>query len=144
VAQKISAQGAVMEVVDPVASPDTFVIIGNFRGATGIRSGTRTEIDVTDMQSTSKEYLLGLKDPGSMQINLLYDPMDAGQIILENLLNSSVAVPFRLSVPNPAVSPPFTTLTYNGFVSVFPFDVAVDAGLPGTVTVRVTGDYVKG
>jgi hypothetical protein len=143
-AQKISSQGATFEVVDPVASPDTFVNVGNFRGATGIRSGTRTEIDVTDLQSQAKEYILGLKDPGSMQINILYDPMDAGQIILENLLNSSVAVPFRLSVPNPAVSPPFTTLTYNGFITSFPFDVGVDAALPGTVTVRVTGDYVKG
>jgi hypothetical protein len=143
-AQKISSQGSLFEVVDPAASPDTFVNVGNFRGATGIRSGTRTEIDVTDLQSQSKEYLLGLKDAGSMQVNILYDPMDQGQIIMETLLDSEVANPFRLTVPNPAASPPITTLTFNGFVQTFPFDIGVDAALPGTVTVRVTGDYIKG
>jgi hypothetical protein len=144
VAQKISSQGSMFEVTDPVASPDTFVMVGNFRGATGVRSGTRTEIDVTDLQSDSKEYLLGLKDPGSMQINVLYDPLDPGQIILENLLDSSVAVPFRLTVPNPAASPPIRTLTFDGFVQTFPFELGVDAALPGTVTIRVTGDYTRG
>ena len=38
-AQKISSQGSVFEVVDPAQSPDTFVNVGNFRGATGVRSG---------------------------------------------------------------------------------------------------------
>ena len=140
-AQKIVSQGAFFEVADPLSSPDTFVRVGNFRGASGIRSGTRTEIDMTDLDSTAKEYALGLKDSGSMQINVLYDPLDPGQIILENLLNATGFNEFRLHVPNPGASPSFRTLEFDGFVQTFPFEVAVDAGLPGTVTVRVTGDY---
>lgn len=142
-AQKIVSQGAFFEVEDPLQSPNTFVRVGNFRGASGIRSGTRTEIDMTDLDSAAKEYALGLKDSGSMQINLLYDPNDPGQIILEQLLNATVSNPFRLNVPNPGASPQFTTLSFNGFVQTFPFEVGVDAGLPGTATIRVTGDYTK-
>ena len=60
-----------------------------------------------------------------MQVNILYDPLDPGQIILENLLNSEVANPFRLTVPNPAASPPIATLTYNGFVQIVPLSMSL-------------------
>ena len=99
--------------------------------------------DVSDLSSTAKEFVLGLADNGAMNLDMLYDPADAGQIILEALRESSNSNQFRVTIPNPLNSPAVTAFTFTGFVQTFPFSVGVDAAITGTVTVRITGEITK-
>lgn len=144
-AQKLTSQRSYVEVQD-LGSPGVFVRVGNLTGIRDLRSGTATEIDVSDLSSTGKEYILGLNDPGSFSLDVIYDPSDPGHIILETLRETSAINPFRVGVPNPlqAGSPTgFTQFSLNGFVQTFPFSAAVDAALTGSVTVRVSGSITK-
>lgn len=141
--QKLKSQTSTFEVLDPAGSPDSWVVVGGVRAINDLRSGTATEIDVSDLSSSAKEFLLGLADNGAMNLEMLYDPADAGQIILESLRESSASNSFRVTIPNPLNSPAVTTFAFTGFVQTFPFSVGADAAITGTVTVRVTGAITK-
>jgi hypothetical protein len=111
-----------------------------------IRSGTAAEIDVSDLSSTAKEFVLGLADNGSMTLNGWYDPQDAGQVILEGLRESSAVNGFRVGVRNPtgAGSPTgFVLMEFDGFVATMPITLGVDAAVSFTASVRITGAITK-
>jgi hypothetical protein len=143
--QKIQSQFGFVEVV-ATGSPGDFTRVGGVSGIRDIRSGTAAEIDVSDLQSTAKEFVLGLADNGSMSFDLFYDQADPGQITLEQLRESSASASFRVGVRNPlqAGSPTgFTLLSFTGFVATFPITLGVDAAVTGTCTVRITGAITK-
>ena len=142
--QKLKSQTSTFEVLDPVASPDTYVVVGGVRAISDLRSGAAAEIDMSDLSSVAKEFVLGLADNGSMNLEMLYDPADPGQLILETLRETSDVNNYRVTIPNPlAGSPDRTSFSFNGFVVTFPFSIAVDAGITGTVGVRLTGQITK-
>lgn len=143
--QKLKSQTSFIEVAD-LQTPAEWVRVGGVRGINNLRSGTAAEIDVSDLASTAKEFVLGLADNGSMDLDLLYDPEDPGQIVLETLRESSASNGFRVGVPNAlgSGSPTgFTLFSFSGFVATFPFSAAVDAALTGTVSIRLTGAISK-
>lgn len=143
--QKLTSQQSYVEVQD-IGSPGVFRRVGGVTGIRDLRSGTATEIDVSDLSSAEKEYILGLADPGSFSLDVIYDPADPGQIVLETLRESSAINPFRVGVPNPLQggSPTgFTQFAFNAFVQTFPFTAAVDAALAGSVTCRISGAIAK-
>jgi hypothetical protein len=144
-AQKLQSQTSKF-MVQNVGSPNPFVIVGGVTSIRDMRSGTAAEIDVTDLLSTAKEFVLGLADNGTMGIDLLYDPLDPGQIILERLRDTSARSFFRVQIPRGSLaigSPNQVSFTFQGFVQTFPFTAAVDAAITGTVSVRVTGNFTK-
>ena len=143
--QKLKSQTSTFEVAS-LTTPAQFITVGGVRAINNLRSGTSTEIDVSDLSSTEKEFVLGLADPGTMDLEVLYDPEDPGQIILEQLRVTSARNNFRVVVPNPLeVGSPTgkTSFTFEGFVQTFPFSIGVDTAITGTVTVRVTGTITK-
>lgn len=143
--QKIQSQFGFFEVAQP-GTPSEWVRVGGVTGIRDIRSGTTTEIDVSDLSSLAKEYQLGLADNGSMTLDVFYDPQDPGQVILETLRETSAANGFRVGVRNPiGVGSPtgFVLLSFTGFVQTFPIALGVDAAVTGTVTVRITGAITK-
>jgi hypothetical protein len=141
--QKLKSQTSTFEVFDALGSPNAFIVVGGVRTINDLRSGTAAEIDVSDLSSTAKEFVLGLADNGAMNLEMLYDPADPGQILLESLRESSDSAQFRVTIPNPLSSPAVAVFTFTGFVQTFPFSVGVDAPVSGTCTVRITGAIVK-
>lgn len=143
--QKLKSQQSFIEVND-VGSPGVWSRIGGVRAINNLRSGTAAEIDVSDLSSTAKEFVLGLADNGSMDLELLYDPADPGQQNLEALRESSASTTYRVGVPNPLAggSPTGVTMfNFSGFVATFPFSAGVDAAITGTVSIRLTGAITK-
>lgn len=141
--QKLTSQLSTFEVEDTAASPVAFVQVEGVTTIRDLRSGTAAEIDVSDLSSDAKEFILGLADNGTMGLDLIYDPSDPGQVILEGLRETSASNNFRVTVPNPLNSPAVSVFTFAGFVRTFPFTAAVDAALVGTVEVRITGAITK-
>lgn len=143
--QKLTSQRGFFEVAD-LQTPTEFIRVGGVTSIRDLRSGTAAEIDVSDLSSLAKEFLLGLADNGSMGLDLIYDPADPGQIVLETLRETSAINAYRVGVPNPlAVGSPtgYTIYSFSGFVATFPFTLGVDAAVTGTVSIRVTGAITK-
>lgn len=97
-------------------------------------SGERSEIDVTNLDSTAKEFRLGLKDNGNFSVALRVVHSDAGQAACRSALGSDAVSSFKLVLPNAEVG------TFSGQVKSMPESGGVDAVYEGSMNVRVSGD----
>lgn len=93
------------------------------------------EVDVTDLDSLAKEYIAGLKDFGSFEIQGHYVPSDPGQTqMLEDAQTGTVReCIIELAGLN-------VVYTFNAFLSNFSFGEATpEDPIRFTATVRITG-----
>lgn len=129
----ISAQGCILEIdSDTVGTPDTE--IANLSGFSGL-DGEASEIDVTNLKSTAKEYKLGLKDFGNFSIEYHVDYDDAGQTILRDAGISGVTKKLKLTLPNGK------SLTFSALVkNADSISGGVDATINGGASFRITGN----
>ena len=72
-----------------------------------------TEIERTNFDSTAKEFILGLFDPGAFSIDVDQDNSDAGQLALMTALVTGAAKSFKLLLPNG------NTATFTAYVKKF-------------------------
>lgn len=130
------SQGTVIYVSDGIGSPDNWLAIDGVTNIRDLRSGSGAEIDVTDLSSTAKEFQLGLKDEGSMSMDVIANRADAGYQRLAALRDSRAVGSFKIEVP---VGSPNWMLSFTGIVVTLPLTFAVDDVVRGTVTIRVSG-----
>lgn len=114
------------------ATPSAWVKVGNCKTFSGF-DGKSSEIDVTDLDSDAKEFLVGLPDFGSFQISLNWKNTDPGQAKLFALYEAQNAGAMKLVLPNGR------TATFQAFVTEFPISAGVDQTVQTTVTLRITG-----
>lgn len=128
----INAQDTTISINTGTNASPTWTEIGNVASFSGL-DGEASEIDVTNLKSTAKEFRLGLKDFGafSMEIHIDYD--DAGQ---DGLRSAGSAVKeFKVLLSDA------TELTFDGLVkNADSINGAVDGVLTGSVSIRITGD----
>ena len=118
------------------ATPTTWTPIGNLTSFKGF-DGTASEIDVTNIASTAKEYRLGLQDYGHFTFDVDKDFSDAGQVACDAAKRAGTLKSFKLTMPNGK------TATFSGYVKNSPLDGGVDQILKTTgVQIRITGDVV--
>lgn len=127
----IDAQGSTLQVDDLTpGTPD--VAVANINSFSGF-DGEASEIDVTNLSSTAKEYRVGLKDFGSFSLDWNPDYTDAGQNVIRSAGNAVKT--FLLTLPNG------TTLTFQGLVkNADSISGGVDAVIDGSVSIKVSGD----
>ena len=128
----ISAQGTTLQVGTQDATPNTAV--ANIRTFSGF-DGTASEIDVTNLASTAKEYRLGLQDYGGFSFDWHPDFSDAGQNQVRGASASGAILAFKLTFPDGS-SASFEALVSNANS----LSGGVDATVDGSVTLRITGD----
>lgn len=144
---KFTVQGAEIRIgaaTDGVTAPasDTFTKIGNVQSAT-VDFGERDESESTDWDSGgAREFLSGLRDSGSMQLELRANAADAGQALLDadNALATAPVRNFKIVLPNAEAE----TYDVKGFVrSLSP--VLGEAGevVGKTCTIRHSGQYTR-
>lgn len=128
----IAAQGATLEIDVAVAgTPDT--AIKNIKSFSGF-DGEAGEIDVTNLDSTAKEYRAGLQDFGSFSLEWNPDYADAGQNDMRSAQASGAVKTFLLTLPNG------TTAQFAGIVkNASSISGGVDAVLDGSVSIKITG-----
>lgn len=129
----ISAQGSSIAINTATNGEAVWTKIKNIISFTGF-DGAASEIDVTDLDSTAKEFRLGLQDHGKFSFEMHIDRTDAGQIALEAARKAGKVSQLKLSLPNSE------TATFNVLVKSTPITGGIDAVLKGSVETRVTGD----
>ena len=98
-------------------------------------SGSAGVIDITNLQSTAKEKLLGLRDEGQLSMELICDPADAGQVALRVDRATRTKRGCALKLSDTAV----TFIGFKGYCSGYSVSGAVDDKVSLAVTIEITG-----
>lgn len=128
----IDTTGKTITAGSGTATPQTFTNIANMKDYSGF-DGSASELDKTNLDSTAKEYLLGLTDPGQFSINIDYDNANAGHIALRAKQVSGVICSFKLTMPD------LDVITFSGYVKKFSLAGGVDAIVKTSVDIRISG-----
>jgi hypothetical protein len=115
------------------ATPNTWTPISNIKSFTAF-DGSAANIEVSNLQSAAKEYLVGLKDLGTFSLEVDLDTTDAGQMALLAAQSSQAKKQFRLVLPNAA------TATFYGFAKKVGAAGGVDQSMKRSIEVLITGD----
>lgn len=129
----IETQGTTFGVSTTGTSPITYTDVGEITGFSGL-DGQASEIDVSHLTSTAKEFLMGLKDNGTFSIDVNFLSGDSGQDILRAAQTSRDLHYFKLTLSDT------TYATFSGYVLSANISGAVDAVVASSIAVRITGD----
>jgi len=129
----ISAQGTTISVES--SAPGTAdTVIENVISFTGF-DGEAGEIDITNLSSTAKEKLSGLKDFGNFSMEWHPDYTATGQNLVRAASGTGSAISFQLDLPDG------TTIEFLGSVkNADSVNGSVDAALTGSVSIAISGD----
>lgn len=118
------------------ATPVTWTKIENLVSFKGF-DGQASELDITDMDSTAKEFMLGLQDWGTFSFDVNRDMNDAGQQAVDAAKRAGTKKSYKLTLPNNK------TKTFDAYCKNSPLEGGVDQVLKTSgVTLRITGDVV--
>ena len=127
----IKAQGTTLQI----QSTSPWSLIGGIKSYSGF-DGEASEIDTTDLDSTAKEFILGLVDNGNLGLEIFPDYSDTGQDALRVLAISGNSTVFVLTL----VDSPQTTATFTAFVkNAHSISGGVDAAIEGSVALKISG-----
>lgn len=109
----------------------TMTAIGSVRdvNATG---GSADDIDVTHLQSVTKEFLIGLSDEGDATFNVWVVNADTGQAALRTARESQATKVFTVTDSAGLVS------CFPGQVKQFGFNIAQNGAVEASVAVKIT------
>lgn len=133
-ATALESQSSTLEVGNG-DSPLTYTAIGGLVSFSAF-DGQASEIDITDLDSTAKEFIMGLQDFGTFTGETNYLPSDAGQTRMRALKASREVESFTFT------DSAGNTATFNGYVTSNPFSGGVDAKIDGSFGIRITGAVV--
>lgn len=116
-------------------------------GVTGIQvpAPVKGEIEVSDLDSTDKEYIAGLGDSGEMSFSLNLKKkssgagFDAAQEQLEAANVSEELTQFKITLPAPISK----SYIFSAFVKSFQPNAQVNAALTADVTLRISGSVTR-
>lgn len=144
----LKTQGTEIFILDDTNSGNEVRKLARVTGGTGV-GGEAGEIDITDLDSVAREFVTGLKDNGTVSLDLNWDPTDDSHQELEALVGGD-NVEFMIcgseAETDPTYSSTFTapssrtTLHFTGGVRSFTKDFSTDEVWRGSVSIRVSGD----
>lgn len=115
------------------AYKQTMTQIANVASITGF-DGVADEIDVTHLDSTAKEFLIGLQDFGNLTLELLVVSGDAGQAKLRSLKGAESIGTFQWTLSNAEKS------AFRALVKSFPAGTPSNDAVRSSVQLRVTSE----
>lgn len=142
----VKTQGTELYFLDP--DTGTVVEVGCVTTITGL-TAARDQIETTCLGSTARTYEAGMATPGAASFTINADPNDPSHVRLHELYVAGTKVDWALgwsdgtAVPtvdsNGLVLPPTRSwIGFNGYVSDFPFDFALNAVVASNISVQVS------
>lgn len=135
---EVKTQGTKLKLAGAV-SPVAYTAMANVTSISGL-GGQKGDIDITNFDSTAKEFLTGLEDPGQVQVEINYSPNDTTQNTLWTLKDSGALRSWRIQLSGASPSPYFG---FNATVQQFQVNFQTDDVVRATVTLRVSGSITK-
>lgn len=133
----ISTQGFMLEINTGTTGSPTWTEIKQITDIPD-PTGEAADLDATNLKSTSKEYIAGLRDSQSVNITGQRVHTDPGQNYLRDHAGDVTAKGFRATYPDG------TTLTFSATIKKFGVTGGVDAVMMFTSSIRGSGTGVWG
>lgn len=133
----VLSYGAYLQVQDP--ADQSWLYLAGLTGFNG-PNVTRGEIDVTKLCSDAKEYVLDLKDNGTLTADCQTMLGTRSQRLVWAGLDATDAYNFRLVLPDDGLGNGIVTMTFAARVSGFPITGAMGQVLTSSLSLRITGD----
>lgn len=114
------------------ATPVTYTKISEVKSYSGF-DGQASEIDITNFDSTAKEFRLGLVDEGGFSFEMAQLNSDAGQAALRASRNAGTLKSYKLTLPNAEVA------TFTAYAKSLPSSGGVDDVIKSSVSLRISG-----
>lgn len=114
------------------AIEQTMTPVGNIKDF-NIDQDAPTEIDITNLDSTRKEFMIGLAGSWTMNCSMDIDPADTGQVELTKAQNDGLIRTFTVTLASGKV------FAGRGYVMNFGAAGSPDAVVNGTLAIRGTG-----
>ena len=129
----IEFQGTKLYIQTTGDSPTTYTQVKGLTSLTAL-DGQASQIDISDSDSTAREYLMGLQDNGSLSADFNWLPDDPGQLLMRAAKASRDIQDFRI------VFSDLGEATFKGFVLGAPISGAVDDKMTSSMSILVSGD----
>ena len=146
------AQGTQIYFIDDSGSDTDLVTIDC---ATSFTPGgaPADQIETTCLEDFDREYVPGLRTPGQATITINADPTNTSHILMHELSETNPSPTLKFAVGwSDGTAPPTidaganfvlpttrTWFTFQGYISDFPFDFALNTVVTSTVTVQRSG-----
>jgi len=134
---KYSTQGLLLQIGETTDASSALSTIGNLNSFSPPIGDDSSEIDVTDYTSTVKEFILGLKDGGSMDVSGFWDSEIPEHAELISANNTQTLKQFLVTFTDGTTTP--STLGFNAFVKNLNSSTEIDDAFQFTATLRVSG-----
>ena len=129
----ITSQGTTLGIGN-AASPEVYASITQITNLSG-PDGSSTEITVTNLSSTAAEFVLGLKDEGSIGADIIFDERNTQHALLRTRFNSGAINNFRIT----DAGSPQVTYTFAAYVQGLSMTMGVDEVQRASVNLRISG-----
>lgn len=131
----LKSQGVGIYISD-TSSPEAYNEIPDVVSITG-PDGSATEIDVTALDSTAKEFLMGLPDEGTVQLEMIWggETSNTYQVALRTARASQTLKYFRILLTDS----PRSTYQFSAYVTGWSLSAGVDDAVKANATLRITG-----
>lgn len=132
----MQAQGVKIMRGNGEVGTETFTLIAEIATFTGPTESAKA-IEVTNLDSESKEFINGLMDPGEVSFEGNYVAGDTAQKGLRADLLARVKRNFKMTLTDDLVTP--TTITFAAVVTDFSLKGGTDDKLTFNCTLRISG-----
>lgn len=129
----ITTQGTILSKGDS-ASPIVYTAVGSVTSISGPNS-TRSEIDVTTMDSTAKEFNLALLDHGTLEASIVFDERNTAHAALRTDFVANTVRSWKIT----DAGSPNKNYVFLGRIQSLPMDFSTDEVVRVNMTIRITG-----
>jgi len=136
-AKAIAAKGVKLEIDTSSTNTPIWTKVGGLKDFSGLGGGTGSVIDISDLDSSAKEKMLGIVDEGQVSLSFNYDPTDTGQLAMEAARAAAALKSLRITTGT-------VTRTFSGYVMSFEVGGSVDQTISLSVNFEISGSIVKG
>lgn len=146
----VKSQGTQLYFIDP--ADDTIVEVACITELTGL-SQSRDQIETTCLSDNERSYEAGLATPGVANFGIYTDPAEPSHIRLQQLAVAGTNIEWAagwsdgIGIPPTGVSSggefvlptTRTWLTFNGYISDFPFEFAQNSVVSSNLGIQTSG-----
>ncbi|NNF65986.1 MAG: outer capsid protein Hoc [Gammaproteobacteria bacterium] len=116
------------------AGTEVFTLVSNITNITGPNI-SKDEVDVTNMDSTAREFISALDNPGSISFTMNWDPSNAQQVLVRSDAEGNSAGNWQI-VWSDTDS---TQVDFSGEVMSFSINTTPDGATTADVEIKISG-----